>query len=295
MSRLALDGEEMTDDQRDAMCNLGESLGLTGGQAEDVIDEYLDEMSGLPPTPIPASSSRIAAAPRSNIVFAKPAAKAVTINTTPLARAQEKENNPGFTNKAGCEMFLITSGIIALGSTAREAAPHEQPITQVTVGCFFMSRFPITNAQYEIFDPSHRSKRARTANDRHPVIYVSSREAEKFCHWLSARENRKYRLPTEAEWEYAARAGQTHEAMNEVERFAWFSANTKTTQLVGQKEANTFGLHDLLGNVAEWCADAYHESYAGAPTNGEAWTAANGSKLFRVIRGESWSSARTGP
>ena len=59
---------------------------------------------------------------------------------------------------------------------------------------------------------------------------------------------------------------------------------------MGQKEANAFGLHDLLGNVAEWCADAYHESYAGAPTNGEAWTAANGSKLFRVIRGESWFS-----
>src|SRR5206468_7774425 len=66
-------------------------------------------------------------------------------------------------------------------------------------------RFPVTNAEYESFDPSHRMRRAPWANEKHPVVYVSSEEAERFCKWLSSKERKNYRLPTEAEWEYAAR------------------------------------------------------------------------------------------
>ena len=102
-------------------------------------------------------------------------------------------------------MLLITSGAFAMGSTAQEASPQEQPVALVTIGCFYMARFPVTNAQYESFDASHRNKRTAWADDQHPVIHVTSAEAESFCQWLSQKEGRKYRLPTEAEWEYAAR------------------------------------------------------------------------------------------
>ena len=92
-----------------------------------------------------------------------------------------------------------------MGSESVDAAPNERPLTKVMVSRFYMSRHLVTNAQFEQFDPGHVRKRAAGAGDRHPVIHVSSLDAIKFCQWLSTRERSKYRLPTEAEWEYAAR------------------------------------------------------------------------------------------
>jgi formylglycine-generating enzyme required for sulfatase activity len=214
MSRLCIDGGEMTDDQRDAMCNLGESLGLTGGQAEDLIDEYLERVSVMPaqsmPRPVgtatttpvrtaPATATKKPVAPAPAPVPA-PAVRRQALVITPLLRAQEKEKYRNFRNVLGGEMLLITTGSFLMGSGAPGALANEQPVTPVTLTRFYMSRFPITNAQYERFDPSHVSKRAPWANEQHPVIYVTARDAERFCEWLSQTERKKYRLPTEAEW-----------------------------------------------------------------------------------------------
>jgi len=310
MSRLALDGEEMTDDQRDAMCNVGESLGLTGGQAEDLIDEYLDEMNGLPPSPT-------ASAKASPIVVTKPVkptpseavkpvTKPVTVKTSPLARAQERQKYENFTNSIGCEMLLVTSGQFTMGSSGQEASPQEQPVTRVTISCFYMARFPVTNAQYELFDATHRGKRGARADDRHPVIYVNSQQAEKFCQWLTQKEGRKYRLPSEAEWEYAARGLDTrvYPWGNNLDEgyfanfadfnttFAWrdilINDGFAETAPVGSypRGASPFGIEDMSGNVFEWCLDCF-ESYRGkdivnrrGPTNG----------TQRVYRGGSWRS-----
>jgi len=87
-----------------------------------------------------------------------------------------------------------------MGNGAPDAPPNELPQSRVTVTHFYLSRFPITNEQYEQFDPLHKRKRAPGAGDRHPVVYVTSLEAAKFCQWLSTREHKKYRLPTKAEW-----------------------------------------------------------------------------------------------
>ena len=193
-----------------------------------------------------------------------------------------------------------------MGSEAADAAPYERPLTRVALGRFFMSRFPITNAEYEQFDRKHADKRAAGADDRHPAVYVSSLETMKFCAWLGARERKKYRLPTEAEWEYAARGtdgrkypwgerGGRGDLANFADRntvFAWSDRNIDDgyaeTSPVGAYPlgVSPFGIQDMAGNVWEWCQD-YFESYRGASKiNPRGATA--GTK--RVYRGGSWKS-----
>ncbi len=312
-----LDDDEMTDDQRDALCNMGENLGLTGGQAEDLIDEYLEEVAGLPPVPA-------APAPMAAVVVARPAAvKAPSVassavkpaegpvakqfpNFSPLSRAREKETFPPFKNSLEMELLLVASGAFFMGSNSHDAAPHEQPVAQTTVTCFHMAKHPVTNAQFEKFDPSHKNKRMPNAGDDHPVVYVSSLDAVKFCQWLSAQEKRKYRLPTEAEWEYAARGldGRSFPWGEKLDRgdlanfadkrtnFAWRDAEIDDgyaeTSPVGAypKGVSPFGIEDLAGNVWEWCLD-FFALYPGKermnPRGPE-----NGAK--RLYRGGSWKS-----
>jgi len=323
MSRLCLDGEEMTDDQRDAMCNLGESLGLTGGQAEDLIDEYLDEAAGMPAAPLkpaapvrPAAASVArpaapAAAPKPGAPAHAPAAAPAPIRRelptiTPLMRAQEKEKFPNFTSNIGIEFYLITSGVFSMGSKSPDAQPNEQPVTNTAISRFYFARFPVTNAQFERFDPSHVSKRAPWGDDRHPVVYVNALEAERFCEWLSRLEGRKYRLPTEAEWEYAARgldgrsypwgtdldAGHYANFADSRSNFAWRDGRIDDgwpqSSPVGSfpKGSSPFGIEDLSGNVFEWCFDGF-EPYKGKDVQNPR---SAGNKQRRIYRGGSWKS-----
>ncbi len=193
-----------------------------------------------------------------------------------------------------------------MGSEDSEAAPNERPITSVTLTRYYISRFPVTNGEYEQFDRGHAQKRMAGAGDLHPVVYVNSLEAMKFCQWLTTRERKKYRLPTEAEWEYAARGsdGRKYPWGNYSRRgdlanfadkntvFAWsdreISDGFAESSPVGAFPlgASPFGLEDMAGNVWEWCLD-YFEMYRGAPkVNPRGATA--GAK--RVYRGGSWKS-----
>jgi formylglycine-generating enzyme required for sulfatase activity len=321
MSRLCLDGEEMSDDQRDAMCNLGESLGLAGGEAEDLIDEYLEEAAGAPsPAPV-ATVARPMAKPavaRPNPMAARPMAaparpavaaatsKKESVNLSPAARMAERQKYPNFINSVGGEMLLVPSGQFTMGTDRPDAAPNEQPISRVTLSAFYMARFPITNLQYERFDPAHRSKRAAWANDHHPAIYVSWTEATAFCRWLSQKEGRKYRLPTEAEWEYAARGpeGRLFPWGNDFSSGKLANFADARTNLVWREPtiddgyaetapvgafplgASPFGIEELSGNVHEWCNDWY------APYQGKERTnpVGPGGGQQRVLRGGSWRS-----
>jgi formylglycine-generating enzyme required for sulfatase activity len=125
------------------------------------------------------------------------------------------------------------------------------------------------------------------------VINVSWDDAKQYVAWLSRITGRDYRLLTEAEWEYAARAGSSArftfgEAEEQLDQYAWYSKNSDgKTQPVAKKKANAFGLHDMHGNVFEWCEDAWHDTYNGAPTDGSAWLQ-GGDDSRRVVRGGSW-------
>jgi len=130
--------------------------------------------------------------------------------------------------------------------------------------------------------------KATGCGDACPVENVSWREVQDFLQRLGAKTGKSYRLPSEAEWEYACRAGNrnTFCGGDDRARLAWFGKAGSPLHAVGQKEANAWGLHDMNGNVWEWVQDCSHPDFVGAPTDGSAWTE-SGCKS-RVIRGGSW-------
>jgi formylglycine-generating enzyme required for sulfatase activity len=117
--------------------------------------------------------------------------------------------------------------------------------------------------------------------DDKPVVCIDWDQAAAYAKWVGGR------LPTEAEWEYAARAGTTDEQHGDIDAIAWYEKTSGgQTQQVAQMRPNAFGLHDMLGNVWEWCQDWFHDSYDGAPADGVAWE--NPESTWRVYRGGSW-------
>ncbi|MFZ4704157.1 MAG: SUMF1/EgtB/PvdO family nonheme iron enzyme, partial [Candidatus Methylumidiphilus sp.] len=220
------------------------------------------------------------------------------IKTTPDAKHGEGASKDGLpvssnaaTNDAkpailGPEMVSLKGGEFWMGSDKKAdplASDDEMPRRKVTVKPFSIGKYEVTNAQFHAYDPT------RQENDDRPVVNVNWSQAKAFC------KNYGYRLPTEAEWEYAARAGSTTrfpfgDDESQLPEYAWCSANSANgTHPVGTLKPNAWGLHDMLGNVWEWVEDAWHKSYAGAPTDGSAWAAA-AAGAGRVLRGGSWFS-----
>ena len=154
-----------------------------------------------------------------------------------------------------------------------------------------MGRYEVTQAEWQQImgtNPSYNK------GDRLPVEQVSWENAQSFISKLNERGGGfSYRLPTEAEWEYACRAGTTGDHVGDVNEMAWFSENSRSrTHAVGGKRPNAFGLYDMRGNVHEWCGDAYHGSYEGAPVDGAAWLS-GGEQNYRVLRGGAFNSEAT--
>jgi len=169
----------------------------------------------------------------------------------------------------------------------------EKPAHDVTLSTpFYMGKYEVTQEQYQHVmgrNPSVLKRRPDL-----PVETVSWNDAQAFCKRVQVSTGENLRLPSEAQWEYACRAGTTigyHSGDDEasLDKVAWYSKNSKqTVHPVGQKEANAFGLYDMHGNVWEWCEDDWHGSYEGAPVDGSAWIdEPRGAR--RVLRGGSWS------
>ena len=298
---------------RRVLVTIAESLGLPLERGEKVLELYLDReectstksrvanatLRVKPRLPMPEHGPVVRSA------AVKIPASAPQVHPLPAKPAQTLLA-PEFPNPSGAVMVLIPAGEFVMGSLAPDALPDEQPLTRVALNDFYMSRHPVTNAQYEQFDPRHKQKRMPTAADDHPVVYVTSLDAINFCQWLGQQDGKTYRLPTEAEWEYAARGtdGRKYPWGNHDRRggsgnfadastaFPWrdpqINDGYPETSPVGAfpAGASAFGLEDMAGNVWEWCLDFY-QALAGSPKRNPRGPA-NGAK--RVYRGGSWKS-----
>lgn len=199
----------------------------------------------------------------------------------------------------GMEFVLIQGGKFDMGDISSKDLTAS-PAHRVTVPDFYMGVYEVTFDQYDQFcEATDREKPddAGWGRGNRPVINVNWYDAVAFTEWLSKKTGRKFRLPSEAEWEYAARAGTTT-------RYWWGNQpgtnnanckdcgsrwDDKMTAPVGSFSANPWGLYDIIGNVSEWLLDTRHENYVGAPTDGSAWIE-NGNDQFRMDRSGYWHS-----
>jgi formylglycine-generating enzyme required for sulfatase activity len=211
----------------------------------------------------------------------------------------------------GLDMILIPGGTFLMGSPEAEpeCRENEGPRHEVTVSQFFMGRYPVTQAQWRFVAGLPQVGRELQPNpahfegNRHPVEQVSWYDAVEFCARLSTHTGRTYRLPSEAEWEYACRAGTqtpfyfgqtlTTELANYDGNYTYNDGaegeyREQTTPVDHFEFANAFGLCDMHGNVYEWCQDHWHRNYEDAPTDGSAWSSEN-NESERILRGGAWS------
>ncbi len=233
---------------------------------------------------------------------------------TPVAQKSPAQSFTENVNGVSLEMVAMPAGTFFMGTDDADPRRHgenEEPAHSVTVPEFYLGKFEVTQAQWRAVmgtDPSHFK------GDDLPVDQVSWKDAQEFCRKLSELTGRQYRLPSEAEWEYACRAGTDGPFYAELDSIGWYGDNSgrervdaseiyrqngedyirvlvrqygHKTHPVGQKQPNGFGLYDINGNVSEWCEDIFHDGYYGAPADGSAWLS-GGNPTFRVRRGGSF-------
>ncbi len=206
----------------------------------------------------------------------------------------DKPAHAALLDEIRAQMVTIPAGRFRMGSLFA-AAEDEQPVHEVALRSFRLARFEVTAAQFAVFAVASGRKAKLPADPLQPAVNVSWDDAHAFVDWLNGLSGESYRLPTEAEWEYAARAGSTTaywwgDAF-EPERLngTGMHGRDRWPEIapVGQFAPNAFGLYDMLGNVWEWTTDCYHSSYEGAPIDGSARSGA--AACGRVLRGGSWS------
>ena len=213
----------------------------------------------------------------------------------PISR-KDKAFRDDFGNGIYLEMVRIPSGKFMLGSPTNEMGrkDHESPLVEVTISDFYIAKFVVTQEQWVAIMGSNPAKFRESLQA--PVENISWLEAQDFCRRLATRSpyNYRYRLPSESEWEYACRAGTNTayhfgDRPSQLNDYAWFADNSnRRSQPVGQKVPNPWGLYEMHGGIWEWCEDAWHDNFSGAPADGKPWLDENA--LRRVRRGGSWSN-----
>jgi formylglycine-generating enzyme required for sulfatase activity len=181
-----------------------------------------------------------------------------------------------------------------LSDAWRRIGALEGPIHSVRIGkAFALAKTEVTQGQWKAVMGSNPSNFS-SCGDNCSVENVSWSDAQDYMRKLSQKTGKTYRLPSEAEWEYACRAGGTHTycGSNDVDSVAWYKENSGLKiNFVAGKQPNAWGLYDMSGNVWEWTEDCYHTAYSGAPGDGSAWTSGCNQDR-RVLRGGSWFSSQ---
>jgi formylglycine-generating enzyme required for sulfatase activity len=193
------------------------------------------------------------------------------------------------------EVILVAGGTFTMGSSVeKDETPHS-----VTLSSYSIGKYPVTVGQYKKYCTATGTAMPAAPswgwNDKHPIVNVNYNDAVAYCNWLGETYNGDWRLPTEAQWEFAARGGNksngyTYSGSDDLDEIAWYADNAGgKTQTVGRKKANELGMYDMIGNVWEWCKDWYGDYSSAAQTNPKGAT----SGTYRVLRGGSWSRSAT--
>ncbi len=254
------------------------------GAYAGVAEVQLAALSRLSPSPAPAPTPTAVPAPASSVDETK--------------------------DCADCPVMVrIRGGTFRMGDLSGEGSSYEKPVHEVNIRPFSVGKFEVTFAEWDscvsVGGCSTKPRDEGWGREHRPVINVSWEDAQQYVKWLSGKTGKRYRLLTESEWEYVARAGTTTE-------YSWGDSDSHdyanygryrccegvakdwdqwfNTSPAGSFPANPWGLHDVHGNVWEWTQDCWHDSYQGAPKDGSAWTSGGDCKL-RVTRGGSWYNA----
>jgi len=240
--------------------NLGEAVSV---HAQKSFDYWVSKQSAKSSSSSSSSSSQ-------SSVPAKPANKAT---------AAKKVKDIG-------SMVKVKGGTFQMGSNDGES--NEKPIHSVTVSDFYIGKYEVTQKEWVAIMGSNPSK---YQGDNLPVEQVSWDDCQEFIKKLNVKTGKSYRLPSEAEWEYAARGGSKskdykYSGSNDLSAVAWFADNSgSNTHLVGQKQANELGIYDMTGNIWEWCSDWYGDYSSGSQANPKGVSSGS----YRLLRGGSFN------
>ena len=268
------------------------------------LNQYISSPSFATSKSPPEASPEVSPKPKSSMNLQTFDFETVTVdvqgNINNRQRHQAQFISEDLGSGAILEMVAIPGGSFVMGSpnAETEAGPFddEGPQRTVNISAFFMGKYEVTQAQYQAVMGNNPSK---FKGAKRPVENVSWDGAMEFCQKLSQKIGKSYRLPSEAEWEYACRAGTTTpfyfgdtitpDLVNYDGNYPYGAApkglNREQTTDVGSFGPNPFGLYDMHGNVWEWCSDKWHDDYNGAPTDGSSWE--TGTHNDRVQRGGS--------
>ncbi len=271
----------------------GAAAGMARALEQGLRDRILRLITGadMPrEAPVPAQNTSAAPEPSASVQQREQQSEDQAALESPVVRDNLKDGSPG------PEMVVIPTGSFIMGSSQQE---DEGPPHQVTIArSFAMGKYTVTFSEYDRFAQStgrDLPDDSGWGRNNQPVVNVCWEDAVAYAEWLSEQTGKRYRLPTEAEWEYAARAG-TQSAYWWGDEIGRNRANCdgcgsewddSQPAPVGSFAPNPFGLHDMLGNVWEWVEDCWHDDYNGAPADGSAWLSEDGGP--RGVRGGSWA------